>query len=256
MIESTDNTVAEFYNKLASNYDTMTGFEKRFAAEEPYFRELVRRFSIASAVDAGCGTGFHALLLARLGVDVTGIDISSEMLKRATKHAREMGLKARFVESPFQQIASHVDTMFDGVFCLGNSLAHILSKDDLLASIRGFASVLKARGRLFLQILNYDRIMVQRNRIQNMKEEGDSIFVRFYDFESELIRFNVLKLHRSPDGFQHELNSVQLRPVLNVELCDLLGHAGFGEISTYGNVRLEEFDDKGSQDLFMIAAKR
>jgi SAM-dependent methyltransferase len=256
MIASTDNTVVEFYNKLASDYDTMTSFEKRFASEEPHFRELVRRFSIASAVDAGCGTGFHTLLLARLGVDVTGVDVSSEMLKRATGHARGMRLNATFVESTFQQIASHVEIMHDGVFCLGNSLAHILSKDDLLTSIRGFASVLKAHGRLFLQTLNYDRIMAQRKRIQNIKEEGDSIFVRFYDFESELIRFNVLKLDRSPDGFRHDLNSVQLRPILNAELSDLLWQGGFGEINMYGNVRLEEFDDKGSQDLFAVAAKR
>ncbi len=67
--------VASFYDWLAPDYDLMTGFEKRFAHEEPFFRILLGRQTITTAVDAGCGTGFHSLLLAQLGVSVTAVDV-------------------------------------------------------------------------------------------------------------------------------------------------------------------------------------
>jgi ubiquinone/menaquinone biosynthesis C-methylase UbiE len=44
-------------------------------------------------LDVGCGTGFLALLLARLGHCVTGVDIAAEMLDRARVKATSLGLK-------------------------------------------------------------------------------------------------------------------------------------------------------------------
>jgi ubiquinone/menaquinone biosynthesis C-methylase UbiE len=69
-------TVAKFYDALAPDYDTMTGFQKRFVHEKPFFRLLVEKYKIRTVLDAGCGTGFHSLLLAQLGVQVTAIDVS------------------------------------------------------------------------------------------------------------------------------------------------------------------------------------
>ncbi len=55
-------------------------------------------------LDVGTGTGALALLLAELGHDATGIDLSENMLEKAGKKAREKGLKAVFrtgdAESP------------------------------------------------------------------------------------------------------------------------------------------------------------
>ena len=55
--------VTQFYDNLADDYDAMTGFEKRFVHERPFFNLLMQRYGITSALDAGAGTGFHSLLL-------------------------------------------------------------------------------------------------------------------------------------------------------------------------------------------------
>jgi len=64
-------SIAKFYDLLAPDYDGMTGFADRFARETPAFQTLVRRYGIRQALDAGCGTGFHSILLSQLGVTVT-----------------------------------------------------------------------------------------------------------------------------------------------------------------------------------------
>lgn len=255
MTTSSECDVAGFYDKLAADYDAMTGFTKRLGQEESTFRSLVQRFSIRKAVDAGCGTGFHSVLLAKLGVEVIGVDVSGEMLARASGHAREMNVAATFLESTFQEIGKRIANPVDAVFCLGNSLAHLLSTSELLDSLRGFAAVLRTGGTLFVQVLNYDRIMSHRKRVQSVKEEGNTLFVRFYDFEPDGVRFNILKLQRSGTGFQHEMNSVRLRPVLRGELSQLLSMAGFKDVKTYANAKLEAFDKDQSTDLFVVAVK-
>ncbi|MFZ0013159.1 MAG: class I SAM-dependent methyltransferase [Acidimicrobiia bacterium] len=57
------------------------------------------------AVDLGCGEGGDAIWLASRGWDVTGIDISSVAIERATRHADRAGarvgwFRADFVEEP------------------------------------------------------------------------------------------------------------------------------------------------------------
>lgn len=48
-------------------------------------------------LDAGCGTGEHALMAATLGCEAVGVDLSEAALAQARDKARERGLEARFV---------------------------------------------------------------------------------------------------------------------------------------------------------------
>ena len=74
-----------FYDRLAPEYDLMTGFEKRIATEASLFKKLVDRYAIHSALDAGSGTGYHSVVLAQLGVNVTALDISREALEEGIR---------------------------------------------------------------------------------------------------------------------------------------------------------------------------
>ena len=255
MSNSSDSPVTEFYDRLSADYDVMTGFVRRFPQEEGTFRKLVNQYRIATAMDAGCGTGFHSCLLARLGVEVTGVDVSTEMLARAAKHANELRLNVKFVESAFGDIEERVHATVDSVFCLGNSLVHLLSREEILKSLRSFWAVLHPGGSAFIQILNFDRVLSRRSRVQSVKEEGDKIFIRFYDFEENGLRFNILTLRRTPAGVQHQLDSVLLRPMGSAELSECLAVAGFRHITMFGNARLEEFDRDTSADLFVVGTK-
>jgi len=247
--------VTEFYDWLAPEYDRMTSFEKRFVHEKPFFRLLVERHGIKTAIDAGSGTGFHSLLLAQLGVEVTAVDVSPEMLHVVETHARELNLHVALLESSFHELPLALHSAFDAVFCLGNSLAHLLSKESLRESLLSFATVLHPGGILFLQNLNYDRILATRERMQSVKESEGVTYVRFYDYESELIRFNILKLTKQSGAIVPELNSVTLRPTLEGELLSLLSEVGFVSPRAFGGIAMEEFNPASSKDLVVLAVK-
>ncbi len=245
--------MSEFYNALAPDYDAMTGFEKRFIAERPFFRMLVERFGITSAIDAGCGTGFHSLVLAQLGVSVTAVDVSQKMLDDVVRHAKEFNLHVETVAARFQTLAQVIHKQHDAVFCLGNSLAHLLDDQSLADSLKSFAALLKPEGVLFVQILNYAKILSQRQRVQNVKDVGPTTFIRFYDFEPALVRFNILKLERRGVGIEHSMDSIALRPLRQSDLVNHLAENGFDDVRFYGGISLEEFHPETSKDLVILA---
>ena len=246
-------SVMAFYDALAPEYDEMTGFQKRFVHEKPFFRLLVEKFGIRTALDAGCGTGFHSFLLAQLGVDVTAADISPEMLKIVRRHAKELGANVKVVESSFQSLPRLVPQAFDAVVSMGNSLAHLLTADELRASLECFSSILKPGGVLFLQNLNYDRILAHRERVQSVKEHGEKTFVRFYDYTESGVSFNILTIDKSNPSTQQSLRSVPLRPILKDELLETLRECRFEELKAYGSISMEEFQTEVSKDLVVLA---
>jgi 2-polyprenyl-3-methyl-5-hydroxy-6-metoxy-1,4-benzoquinol methylase len=244
-----------FYNELAEEYDGMTGFEQRLPRELPFFRTLVQSYSLKSALDAGCGTGFHSVLLSQLGVQVTAADVSERMLVQTRKHAKEYGFDIKTIKSALPFVHTSVHKIFDSVFCLGNTLAHLVTEKELLGSLKAFYRMLNSEGILFLQILNYDRILVHHERIQNVRETKDGVVIRFYDYESKSIRFNILRIKKKKKGVVHTLHSVMLYPWKSSDIVRLVKRAGFSRVDIFGSIALEKYHEQSSKDLIVLAQR-
>ncbi|MGE5221616.1 MAG: hypothetical protein ACM3PY_04205, partial [Omnitrophica WOR_2 bacterium] len=82
------------------------------------------------------------------------------------------------------------------------------------------------------------------------------LFVRFYDFEASLIRFNILTLKRSSNSaWEQQAVSTYLRPQLQADLYRSLAKAGFTGINLYGSVAGAAFDPLTSDNLIITARK-
>jgi SAM-dependent methyltransferase len=250
------HAVEGFYDRLAPDYDAMTTFEKRFIQEEPFFRLLVQRYRIGSALDAGCGTGFHSILLARLGVRVTAVDLSSRMLGELAHHITGLDLDIQTMHAHFVDLPTRINGPFDALFCMGNTLAHLLTKQDLRAALKAFASLLGPGGVLFVQVLNFDRILRTHPDVQSVKETDRGTFTRSYEYPGDTIRFTIRKAPAGHGNNNDELvQSVNLRPVLSTEFVALLGETGFDDVQTFGSVAMEGYDPATSRDLVVLARR-
>lgn len=249
-------SVEEFYDLLAADYDAMTSFDQRFVKERPFFQALIDRFHFQSALDAGCGSGFHSLLLSQLGVDVLGVDVSSEMLRLTEGHARDQKVSMRTLQGSFENLASMLQERFASVFVMGNSLAHLLNAAALEKALQNFAEVLDAHGILVIQLLNYERILAVRKSVQNENRAGAKTFVRSYDFDEAGILFNILTREQKEGVSEERIQTVRLRPVLQAELVRLLERVGFTDISVFGGISLVPFNPASSKDLVVVAMKK
>jgi SAM-dependent methyltransferase len=98
-------------------------------------------------LDAGCGTGEHALFLAGRGHRVVGIDFVDEAIRRARAKAAERRLAVEFLVKDATELADW-DRHFATVIDFG--LFHVFSDDDRRRYAGGLAKVLQPGGRLFL----------------------------------------------------------------------------------------------------------
>lgn len=241
----------DFYDRLAEDYDLMTGFEERFDRERPWFRKILMKYGMTAALDAGCGTGFHSILLSQLGVRMTAIDISGEMVGRTQSNAERMGVDVTTIRAAFPDLHHLFMENFGAVFCLGNTLPHLLSRGDLLLALGNFAAVLETSGTLFIQLQNYEKILRERKKVLNEKRTGEHHFVRSYDYGKETITFTV----SVSDERGSRSDSVLIRPLLFREVALALKETGFGEIQRFGGLNLTRYDPGSSPDLVVIARR-
>jgi SAM-dependent methyltransferase len=108
-------------------------------APQPAFVALVEAGVLRGRVlDAGCGTGEHALLADSLGFDATGIDFSPRAIELAREKAAARGLGAAFVVGDALDLSvlpGQFDTVFDcGLFHVFNDEQRVRYVESLRAA--------------------------------------------------------------------------------------------------------------------------
>ncbi len=101
----------------------------------------------AAILDAGCGTGEHALLLAGRGHPVVGVDLAAEAIARAAAKAEARGLAAEFLVHDALDLAA-VGRRFDVALDVG--LFHTLGDDDRPRYAASLAAAVRPGGNAFV----------------------------------------------------------------------------------------------------------
>jgi glycine/sarcosine N-methyltransferase len=248
------------YDNLAVDYDRFVNWEARLAHELPFFLTLFDQAGVQRVLDAACGTGHHAIALARHGYDVVGADLSPAMVELARENAAAAGVTVRFVQAGLGELSGiepGAKGNFDAVLCLGNSLPHLLSRDAVTATLADFAAVLRPGGLLVVQNRNFDKIWAEKQRFMppqaHRDGSGEWIFVRFYDFEEMEVVFNMVRLRRTPEGWAQDVDATRLRPIFRDEMALGLREAGFDRVELYGGYDRSAFDPQMSGDLLAVA---
>ena len=251
----------DFYDALAPMFDVMTDWESRLAAEGPFLKSVLEDAGARRVLDAACGSGGHALWLARQGYEVAGADVSPVMIALAQEKAAADGVGVPFVVSDLANLQA--SAVYDAVLCLGNSLPHLSTQDDLVAALRGMAGVLRPGGALVLQNLNYDLRWQKQPRwfmAQGGVLDGQEVLVwRFadYDVPAGCIAFHIALFRKDAPNWQVEVHTTPHRPLFRADLLAALTEAGFIEPCTYGRMARpdEAFDVSRSGDLVVVAWK-
>ena len=166
-----------FYSEIVDAYDAIFPYnEKQLLFVESKVGELAGQ----TIMDIGCGTGSLSIAMARRSARVRGFDFDSEMLAKA-EAKRPQALDLQFRQGDMRLVSNYfTPANFDAVLCLGNTLVHLNSLDEVEKTISGIAERLKPGGRFILQIVNYDRIIADHvDCLPTIKTDNYS-FVRNY----------------------------------------------------------------------------
>jgi SAM-dependent methyltransferase len=137
--------VARLFDAMADSYEEFEPwYEHLYATLHAILREVLAPPAGARsrALDAGCGTGLQTAILADLGHDAHGADISAGLLAVATRRAPALRVTLSDVEG-----LPYADAAFDVVTCCGSTLSFVAAPARAIAEM---ARVLRPGGRLLL----------------------------------------------------------------------------------------------------------
>ena len=92
---------------MAGDYDRFSRYMEGDA------REFYERLNLAPGsqlLDVGCGSGQLALMAAKDGLEVTGVDIASNLVERARARTAAEGLQVRFEEADAEALPYEHET--------------------------------------------------------------------------------------------------------------------------------------------------
>ncbi len=199
-------------------------------------------------LDIGCGPGDYVDELSQSQYDVTGIDSSSEMIKRAQNDK-----KGEFFNYSFTEIRK-LDGRFDCVFCIGNSLSY-LPENLMKPFFKNINQLLNNKGYLLIQVVNWDKY----------KQTGAMEFPVITLADGRTFHRGYERTDKSTVIFQTELRkdedilnswSGTLYPKYLDHFRQGITDSGITIVDVFGNFEKSPFDPLSSPDTVLVVQKQ
>jgi len=167
--------IKNYWNKRSSTFDNSPGHvianKREEIAWKSLFQEKIGKGN-KKILDIGTGTGFLSIMLAEMGYEVIGLDISEEMIKRADKKAKSRGVKVKFKLGDAENLPFETAS-FDGIV----NRAVLWTLPDPKKALTEWRRVLKPGGKLcfFLHEPHPNRI------IDRFRRQLGNLFVLIFE---------------------------------------------------------------------------
>jgi len=243
-----------------TDYDKQVNWEKRLANEWPFYRKIFQEHNTSSVLDCACGTGRHAILFAKNGLSVTGIDIDQEMIRLARENAVGAGVEVRFEAAAFSELNRLFPSpQFDAVICVGNSLSQLPGLPAVEKAIRNMAAVSRPGGILVLHLLNYRSLLKKEMVVQPLRVVGGEGHREFFQkiFIPRAHRVEIVMVHAREgiNSWSSDVTRGVLLPVDAADLERLVIRAGFTRVEMRGDYSGGLFDREASWDLILTSVR-
>lgn len=246
------------YGELCTEvYDISKPLGHSFGDVEFYTQRLIH--SKGKVLEAGCGSGRVLIPLLEAGINVDGLDNSTEMLSSCRKRCEERELNPILFEGTMQDFK--VDEKYEAIIVPSGSFLLLESREDSIKALQHFYDHLKPGGKLiidtFLQTdLNTNKIATStwntaKGEVITLEEKR--IEVNF--LEQRMV--SLLKYEKWLEGdlLKTELQRFPLRWYGIEEFKLMLEKVGFKEITISADYKYNQAPTNDQQMLTYEAIK-
>lgn len=242
------------YGALAYSYDRLTNDVEYESVVDFYFEILAREgLRPRTAVDLACGTGSVALILARKGIQVTGVDMSEEMLCVAFQKAQALENAPIFVHQKLQRL--HLPVGVDLAVCALDSLDYVTDPDDCQEAIRRVYKALNPGGCFIFDVNTPEKLRAMDGQV--FLDEDDDVYCVWrgeFDEKSNICSYAMDLFQREGNVWLRSFEEHREYAYSAQQLTGYLKAAGFTSIAVYADRRLEA-PAAGEQRIYIKARK-
>ncbi len=184
-------SVEKHYEDLLAPYYSWIsgGSELKLKEFRNFFRgHGVRPASSGVAVDLGAGPGFQSIPLAETGFNVIAIDTSRKLLAELKENAKQLPIAT--VRDNLLDFAKHSPAAIELAVCMGDTLTHLQSLDQVRELFENIYAVLNPDGLLILSFRDLSHELTGLDRFLPIKSDPDKIFTCFLEYERDHVRVN------------------------------------------------------------------
>lgn len=243
----------ELFSNFAKKYDNEV-FTKGTLQEVDFIEQEIAANKKISILDVGCGTGRHSIELAKRGHQVTGIDLSDNMLERARQKASESGVKVNYQQADARDF--HFDEKFDMVIMLCEGGFSLMETDEMNFNILKNASAcLNAKGKFIFTCLN--ALFPLYHSVKDLIDEGTT---GVHNGKFDIMQFREFSDYdvKDDDGKSMALKCNE-RYYAPSEIRFMLSLLGFTKIEIFGcgigNFKRNRLLETNDYEMLVIAEK-
>jgi len=223
------------YHALAASYDRLTN-DVDYQATVEFYMQILEREGLKprTAVDLACGTGSVALLLARKGMRVTGVDLSEDMLCVAWQKAQDLADPPMFVCQPLQQL--HLPVGVDLAVCALDSLDYITEPADCAQAIKRIYKALNPGGCFIFDVNTPQKLKAMDGQV--FLDEDEDVYCVWrgeFDEDTNICSYGMDLFQRQAGVWHRSFEEHREYAYTQEQLTGYLRQAGFTHIAVYGD---------------------
>ncbi|MBE5801593.1 MAG: class I SAM-dependent methyltransferase [Clostridiales bacterium] len=244
------------YAAFASVYDRLMA-DVDYKAWAAFYHALMERYGInrGKVCECACGTGSLTIPLSKMGYQMTGVDLSSDMLIEASTKARKEGAMIAFVNQDMRKL--HIHRQMDAVLCTNDGLNYLKDGRELSEFFARAFATLREGGVLVMDLSTPYKLenVLGNHFIGDETEEIAYLWQNRYHREEKCVELNLAIFVREKDETYTRIGEYQRQYAHeSAELYDLLKEAGFEKIGLFGDKRMEQPRDH--EHRWFIAARK
>ncbi|HDY87814.1 MAG TPA: class I SAM-dependent methyltransferase [bacterium] len=240
------------YAKLAEIYDRVMN-HVNYDEWAQYISSIFNRFGIKvkNILEIACGTGSLALLLQRHGYNITGMDLSPDMLKVAESKFKQNGLPLHFFAADMTSIPMKKE--FDAVLCMYDSINYLKDPAEFKKAVEEISKVTKY-GSLFIFdvcTLKNSQIFFSHNSISEdlsgIKYERKCCFN-----ETKRIQENFFIIEQNGERF---IETHFQKIYMLEEIIDMISYSSFDIIGIFDDMSFSSGSEDSERVHFILQKK-
>ncbi len=221
--EHYDNHLGNFYDWMIGDFDSVQKQQQSF-----FERNNIKANEGDIAIDLGAGSGLQSISLANLGFKTIAVDFNKQLLEIFENRMGKLNIKIILDDiSGYMKDAPHSDV----ITCMGDTISHLGSLEELGSLIKCCADSLNDKGLLILSYRDYGIELKGSRRFIPVRSDDSRILTCFLEFREDTVNVTDLLYERTETGWQQKVSSYLKLRLTKLSLDKIVSSAGLKKIN-------------------------